>query len=302
MCGTERSIDFDMMVSVTASLDALWCSFSGRDAAGSGGARARARASRRARSGGKIGTGHTRRTRSSWASRHARATSAARLRPRGSVRRNTPVSPKPTSSSPVVATPRARGNAWVLSPAYLRQAPRSCFGGLRVTRRDEGSVRGCRVRSEWRAAARSIENVREWVLGCYSVTKNTFAHPSQILRFCRLGFPCVALKLTRFGLFRRVGQENSLRVLQVLFSPTPSFVCVFSHVAIPNASRVLQVRRILGQDEVVTPWGSSRVLTPDRAARTPRDTLARVRSLARHATRAFVKRRTRLPRLVLRGP
>lgn len=162
MWGTERSIDFDMMVSVTASLDALWCSFSGRDAAGSGGARARARASRRARSGGKIGTGHTRRTRSSWASRHARATSAARLRPRGSVRRNTPVSPKPTSSSPVVATPRARGNAWVLSPAYLRQAPRSCFGGLRVTRRDEGSVRGCRVRSEWRAAARSIENVREW--------------------------------------------------------------------------------------------------------------------------------------------
>ena len=143
--------------------DALWCSFSGRDAAGSGGARARARASRRARSGGKIGTGHTRRTRSSWASRHARATSAARLRPRGSVRRNTPVSPKPTSSSPVVATPRARGNAWVLSPAYLRQAPRSCFGGLRVTRRDEGSVRGCRVRSEWRAAAAvDRQNVREW--------------------------------------------------------------------------------------------------------------------------------------------
>jgi hypothetical protein len=143
--------------------DALWCSFSGRDAAGSGGARARARASRRARSGGKIGTGRTRRTRSFRARRHARVTSAARLRPRGSVRRNTPVSPKPTSSSPVVATPRARGNAWVLSPAYLRQAPRSCFGGLRVTRRDEGSVRGCRVRSEWRAAAAvDRQNVREW--------------------------------------------------------------------------------------------------------------------------------------------
>lgn len=49
------------------------------------------------------------------------------------------------------------------------------------------------------------------------------------------------------------------------------------------------------------PSRASRVLTPDRAARTPRDTLARVRSLARHAARAFVKRRTRLPRLVLRG-
>ena len=239
MWGTERSIDFDMMVSVTASLDALWCSFSGRDAAGSGGARARARASRRARSGGKIGTGHTRRTRSSWASRHARATSAARLRPRGSVRRNTPVSPKPTSSSPVVATPRARGNAWVLSPAYLRQAPRSCFGGLRVTRRDEGSVRGCRVRSEWRAAARSIENVREWVSPKRGVTqsqKTQFAHPSQILRFCRLGFPCVELKLTRFRLFPSTSRSRRNRVFtQVLFSPTPSFVCVFSHVEIPKA-------------------------------------------------------------------
>lgn len=157
--------------------DALWCSFSGRDAAGSGGARARAQASRRARSGGKIGTGRTRRTRSFRARRHARVTSAARLRPRGSVRRNTPVSPKPTSSSPVVATPRARGNAWVLSPAYLRQAPRSCFGGLRVTRRDEGSVRGCRVRSEWRAAAAvDRQNVRSGFLPKRGVTQSQKTH------------------------------------------------------------------------------------------------------------------------------
>ena len=69
-----------------------------------------------------------------------------------------------------------------------------------------------------------------------------------------------------------------------------------------GASRVLPVRRTSGTRRDSTPVGSSRVLTPDRAARTPRDTLARVRSLARHATRAFVKRRTRLPRLVLRGP
>ena len=139
--------------------------------------------------------------------------------------------------------------------------------------------------------------------GCYSVTKNTFAHPSQILRFCRLGFPCVALKLTRFGLFRRVGQEKFSSCSTSTFLANTLIRMRFQSRRDPKgASRVLQVRRILGQDEVVTPWGSSRVLTPDRAARTPRDTLARVRSLARHATRAFVKRRTRLPRLVLRGP
>ena len=135
--------------------------------------------------------------------------------------------------------------------------------------------------------------------GCYSVTKNTFAHPSQILRFCRLGFPCVALKLTRFG---RVGQEEIACSTSTFLANTLIRMRFQSRRDPKGASRVLQVRRILGQDEVVTPWGSSCVLTLDRAARTPRDILARVRSLARHATRAFVKRRTRLPRLVLRGP
>ena len=285
--------------------DALWCSFSGRDAAGSGGARARARASRRARSGGKIGTGHTRRTRSSWASRHARATSAARLRPRGSVRRNTPVSPKPTSSSPVVATPRARGNAWVLSPAYLRQAPRSCFGGLRVTRRDEGSVRGCRVRSEWRAAARSIENVRDGFhkKGVLLSHKKHIRASITNFAFLSTGFP---VRSVETHTIRSVSSSRSEKFSSCSTSTFLANTLVrmrFQSRRDPKgASRVLQVRRILGQDEVVTPWGSSRVLTPDRAARTPRDTLARVRSLARHATRAFVKRRTRLPRLVLRGP
>ena len=227
----DRSIRYGL---VLRPRDALWCSFSGRDAAGSGGARARARASRRARSGGKIGTGHTRRTRSSWASRHARATSAARLRPRGSVRRNTPVSPKPTSSSPVVATPRARGNAWVLSPAYLRQAPRSCFGGLRVTRRDEGSVRRYRVRSEWRAAARSIENVREWVSPKRGVTQSQKHIRASITNFAFLstGFP---VRRVETHTIRSSRSKKKSRVLQVLFSPTPSFVCVFSHVAIPKA-------------------------------------------------------------------
>ena len=109
---------------------------------------------------------------------------------------------------------------------------------------------------------------------------------------------------TRLRAFRSVSRESVKRRNRVFyFSPTPSFVCVFSHVAIPKALVVyFQYVVLLGQDEIVHPWGSSRVHTPDRAARTPRDTLARVRSLARHATRAFVKRRTRLPRLVLRGP
>ena len=140
--------------------------------------------------------------------------------------------------------------------------------------------------------------------GCYSVTKNTFAHPSQILRFCRLGFPCVELKLTRFRLFPSTSRSRRNRVFytSTFLANTLIRMRFQSRRDSKGASRVLQVRRILGQDEVVTPWGSSRVLTPDRAARTPRDTLARVRSLARHATRAFVKRRTRLPRLVLRGP
>jgi len=227
----DRSIRYGL---VLRPRDALWCSFSGRDAAGSGGARARERASRRARSGGKIGMGHTRRTRSSWASRHARATSAARLRPRGSVRRNTPVSPKPTSSSPVVATPRARGNAWVLSPAYLRQAPRSCFGGLRVTRRDEGSVRRCRVRSEWRAAARSIEDVRSGFhqKGVLLSHKKHIRASITNFAFLSTGFP---VRSVETHTIRSSRSKKKSRVLQVLFSPTPSFVCVFSHVAIPKA-------------------------------------------------------------------
>lgn len=39
------------------------------------------------------------------------------------------------------------------------------------------------------------------------------------------------------------------------FSPTPSFVCVFSHVAIPKALVVyFQYVVLLGQDEIVHPW------------------------------------------------
>ena len=140
--------------------------------------------------------------------------------------------------------------------------------------------------------------------GCYSVTKNTIRASITNFAFLSTGFPVRRVEthtIPSFPVNESVKKKS--RVYTSTFLANTLIRMRFqSRRDSKGASRVLQVRRILGQDEVVTPWGSSRVLTPDRAARTPRDTLARVRSLARHATRAFVKRRTRLPRLVLRGP
>ena len=139
--------------------------------------------------------------------------------------------------------------------------------------------------------------------GCYSVTKNTIRASITNFAFLSTGFPVRSVETHTIGLFPvESSRRNRVFYTSTFLANTLIRMRFQSRRDSKGASRVLQVRRILGQDEVVTPWGSSRVLTPDRAARTPRDTLARVRSLARHATRAFVKRRTRLPRLVLRGP